>query len=76
MIDSQSRTAPVAPPQARSAAVERKPRPQNEFPARVSGSRRTAIQNAAGYFGWTGIGLAYSLDPHLGEGRRALPGEA
>jgi hypothetical protein len=25
---------------------------------------------------WTGIGLAYSLDPHLGESRRALPAEA
>lgn len=25
---------------------------------------------------WTGIGLAYSLDPHLGESRRAPPAEA
>jgi hypothetical protein len=25
---------------------------------------------------WTGIGLAYSLDPHLGEAGRALPAEA
>lgn len=37
-----------------------------------------AIDQVGNYIhtAWTAIGLAYSLDPHLGESRRALPAGA